>query len=63
MGDTDRGHAFARALAARDRDGLLGLLADDVDLMGLTPGRSWQASTAGELVDEVLSAHILTSGA
>lgn len=48
------GRRFATALAAKDRAGLLDLVADDVDFAGLTPRRSWQAGTATDLVDSVL---------
>lgn len=48
------GARFARALAAKDKDGLLAVLADDVDLRGLTPGRSWEATTSGQVVDDIL---------
>lgn len=48
------GARFARALAAKDKHGLLELLADDVDLRGLTPGRYWEATTSAQAVDEVI---------
>lgn len=49
----DEGRAFARAVAAKDRAGLLEVLADDVDFRALTPGRPWEADTA-DGVAEVL---------
>jgi hypothetical protein len=39
----DLGAAFARALAAKDSQGLLELLHPDVEFRALTPGRSWEA--------------------
>ena len=49
--------AFARALAAKDRAGLLALLADDVDFRAMTPGRFWEAASAEQIVDEVILGH------
>jgi len=43
--------ALARAMAGKDRPGLLELLADDVDFRALTPGRAWEAGTAHEVAD------------
>ena len=40
------GEDFARAVADKDRRALAGLLADDVDFKGLTPGRLWEATDA-----------------
>ncbi len=48
---TDLGSAFARAIAFKDRDAVLELLAPDVDFRALTPGRPWEASTAEEVVE------------
>jgi hypothetical protein len=45
---------FVQALAGRDRDELLSVLAPDVDFRGMTPGRFWEAATAEDLVDRVL---------
>ena len=53
----DCGEAFARALAAKDRSGLLALLADDVDFRAMTPGRFWEAINADQLVDKVILGH------
>ena len=41
------GERFARALAAKDHDGLVGLLADPVDFEALTPRRHWQTTRRG----------------
>ncbi|HUO48686.1 MAG TPA: hypothetical protein VMU09_07625, partial [Acidimicrobiales bacterium] len=48
------GTAFAEALAAKDPAALRAVLADDLDCKALTPRRFWEASSAGELVDEVI---------
>ncbi len=45
------GRRLARAIADKDEPALRGLLADDVDFRGLTPGRSWEASSPDEVVD------------
>ena len=52
----DEGGAFARAVASKDREGLLAVLAEDVDFRGLTPGRSWEGSTASDVADVVFTA-------
>ena len=46
---------FVAALARRDEDGLLGLLAPDVEFRALTPGRFWEATSAQEVLEAVLS--------
>ena len=53
MADT-LGEQLAKAIVAKDRDGILALLADDVDFKALTPGRFWEASSAAAVVDEVV---------
>jgi ketosteroid isomerase-like protein len=45
---------FVQALARRDREGLLEVLAPDVEFRGITPGRCWEATDATDLVDRVL---------
>ena len=45
------GQRLARALADKDEAALRGVLADDVDFRGLTPGRSWEASSPDEVGD------------
>lgn len=42
---TDAGLRFVDAIAAKDRDRLRDLLEPHVDFRGLTPSRSWEAST------------------
>ena len=50
---------FAECFAAKDRDGMVALLADPIDFRGLTPGRFWEAASAAELVDDVILGHWL----
>ena len=57
------GERFARALAAQDRAALRALLADPVDFQALTPGRHWQASESGEVVDEIILGRWFDPGA
>jgi hypothetical protein len=52
--ETTVGELFARALAAKDHDGLCGLLADPVDFQGLTPRRYWQTTSPRVAVDEMI---------
>lgn len=54
---TDLGESFARALAAKDAPALLELLSPEVDFRAMTPGRFWEASTAAEVVNDVLLGH------
>jgi hypothetical protein len=49
------GRAFAEALGHKDFDRVLAVLHPGIDFRGLTPGRSWEASSAQEVVREVLS--------
>jgi hypothetical protein len=53
------GEAFARALAAKDRDLIADLLSDEVDFQALTPRRHWVAATSAAAVDEVILRHWL----
>jgi hypothetical protein len=48
------GERFARAIAAKDAPALLAVLAPDVDFRAMTPGRFWEASSAKEIVDDVI---------
>jgi hypothetical protein len=48
---TTAGRRFAECLAAKDVDGLHGVLAPDVDFRGLTPGRPWEASDVPGVVE------------
>jgi hypothetical protein len=48
------GARFAHALAAKDFTEVASLLHPEVDFRGMTPGRYWQATTATQVVDEVL---------
>ena len=48
------GERFARCLADKDADGLKALLRSDIDFRALTPGRPWEGTDAGQLVDETI---------
>ncbi len=54
------GEAFARALAAKDRDRIMDLLTGAVDFEALTPRRHWVAATPAAVVDDVILRHWLT---
>lgn len=47
---TSLGARFAAAVAAKDPDAVRAVVARDVDFLGLTPRRSWEASSADDLV-------------
>ena len=51
---TPLGARFVAALAARDLAQVASLLHPEVDFRGMTPGRFWEASTATQVVDEIL---------
>jgi hypothetical protein len=53
----DVGIRFVKALAAKDAAALLDVLSPDVDFRALTPGRAWEASTAKEVVDDIVLRH------
>jgi hypothetical protein len=53
----DLGQRFATSLAAKDRDALVALLADDIDFHAMTPRRTWQATSPAEIVDDVILGH------
>jgi hypothetical protein len=48
---TDLGTRFATALAAKDSAALTDLLAPDVDFLGLTPRRMWEAHSPAEVLE------------
>jgi hypothetical protein len=48
------GLRLARALADKDEAALRGVLADEVDFRGLTPGRAWEAGSPDGVVDIAL---------
>lgn len=60
--NTDIGLRFARALAAKDQAGLRRCLAEDVDFQALTPSRHWQATSAGEVVEDIVLGHWFEDG-
>ena len=52
--DESTGLSFARALAAKDQAVLRLCLAEEIDFQALTPGRHWQGTSAGEVVEEII---------
>jgi hypothetical protein len=48
------GVRFVKALATKDRPGLLDVLDPGVDFRALTPSRFWEVDSAQALVDDVL---------
>jgi len=52
--ETTVGERFARAIAAKDAAALRVLLAPDVDFRALTPSRTWEATSASEVIDDVI---------
>ncbi|SRR6266705_4514538 len=48
------GERFAHALAAMDSAALGALLADSIDFQALTPGRHWQATSPGQVVEGII---------
>lgn len=52
--DQGLGERFARAVTRRDRVALQDVLAPEIDFLGLTPGRLWEATTATTLMDDVI---------
>jgi hypothetical protein len=46
---------FAAALLVKDWDGVIALLDPAVDFRGLTPGQQWEATTPGDLIEQVLT--------
>lgn len=48
---TDLGSRFATALAAKDSAALTDLLTPDVDFLGLTPRRMWEAHSPEEVLE------------
>jgi hypothetical protein len=52
--DMPFGERFARAIADKNAPALIGLLAPQVDFRAMTPGRTWEADSPAQLVDEVI---------
>ena len=50
----DTGEKLARAITAKDAQGIADVLADDVDFRGLTPNRAWEAADAAAVVEIML---------
>jgi hypothetical protein len=51
---TTLGEDFARALAAKDADGLRRVLRPELDFRAMTPGRFWEADNAETVIDEIV---------
>lgn len=49
------GEGFAAALGEKDFERIRTILEPDVDFRGLTPNRTWAATDAHTLVDEILA--------
>ena len=54
MGDATLGAQFATALAAKDFDGIRGLLAPDISFRGVTPSKAWEAEDSETFISDVL---------
>lgn len=48
------GTAFARALAAKDKDRLLGLMQPDIQFKAMTPRRTWEADDRDQVISVLL---------
>jgi hypothetical protein len=48
------GERFARALAAKDYEGMTSLLHPQVDFRGMTPNTFWQATGSREVIEKIL---------
>jgi hypothetical protein len=48
------GERFARAVASKDAPALFELLAPEIEFRAMTPGRFWEASSAAEVVNDVI---------
>ena len=51
---TETGERFAEALGAKDFDRVRDVLDPAVDFRGLTPNRNWEATSAADVVAEIL---------
>jgi hypothetical protein len=49
------GRGFAEALSTKDFDRITDIVDPEIDFRGLTPKRSWEASSADQLVAEILN--------
>ena len=54
MGEPSLGERFARAVAAKDYEGLKSILHPTIDFRGMTPGASWEATDAETVIEEIL---------
>lgn len=48
------GEQFAKAIATKDRAGLMGILNDPIDFRALTPQQYWETTSVDELVDQIV---------
>ena len=48
------GEEFARALAVKDFDRILGLMHPEIDFRGMTPNRTWEPGDADAVISDVL---------
>jgi hypothetical protein len=48
------GERFVRSVAARDAAALAAVLCDDIDFKALTPSKFWEATSAKDLIDDVI---------
>ncbi|HVN51406.1 MAG TPA: hypothetical protein VMT43_08235 [Acidimicrobiales bacterium] len=51
---SELGLQFAKALAAKDREALLGLFDPALDFRALTPRKPWESTSAAEVVDDII---------
>lgn len=56
------GQRYAEAVASGDRDGLLAVLAPQLDFRAVTPSKTWAATTADEVADVVLGTWFFGNG-
>src|SRR5258708_3255459 len=54
---TTAGQRFAQAVPSKDSAALCEVLAEQIDFQALTPGRSWQATTAAQVADDIVFGH------
>ena len=51
---TSLGEQYARALAAKDFDGVRALLHPEIDFRGMTPSRFWEATDRDAVTNDIL---------
>ena len=55
MGPDDLGRAYVDALGRKDFDEITTLVDPEIDFRGLTPGRTWEATSSSVVVNDILS--------